>query len=101
MHLRMHNRIRVELPASFSGASYHARGTVVSLSLVGCRARTEHVFEQNECISVLIEVPGDEHPLYITRAQVRWSDGHECGMEIISIKMEDRQRLSEWIESMG
>src|SRR5262245_48085990 len=97
MHLRMHSRIPVELPASFSGASYHALGTLVSLSLFGCRGRTEHVFEQNETVGVLIEVPGHEYPLYIIEAQIRWSDGHEFGMEIISIKMEDRQLLSELI----
>ena len=100
MHLRMHSRIPVELPASFSGASYHVLGTVVSLSLFGCRGRTEHVFEENETVGVLIEVPGHTYPLYITRAQVRWSDGQEFGMEIISIKMEDRHRLSELIEAI-
>jgi hypothetical protein len=101
MHLRMHNRICVELPASFSGPSYHALGTVVSLSLFGCRARTKHIFEQNETVGVLIEVPGHKYPLYITQAQIRWSDGYEFGMEIISIKMEDRHRLSELMKRSG
>ena len=49
---------------------------------------------------MLIDVPKYEHPIYVARAEVRWSDGRECGMEFIHVELEDRQRLCETIRAI-
>lgn len=100
MEKRKYDRVRVKYPASFSGASYRAQGTVVSLSMVGCRARTTFFVREEECLGILIEVPGYAHPLYIAQAVVRWFNEQEFGMEIVHMELEDRQRLGEVIRAI-
>lgn len=99
MEQRRHGRVRVELPASFSGTSYRAEGTILNLSIVGCRARTAAIIKKDDCLGVLIDIPTYDRPLYVSRAEVRWSDGQDFGMEFIQMEMEDQQRLGETIRA--
>jgi PilZ domain-containing protein len=100
MEQRKYDRVCVEYSASFSGESYRAKGTILNLSIVGCRARTAFVIKKGECLGVLIDVPRYDHPLYVARAEVRWSDGQEFGMEFIYMELEDRHRLCEVIRAI-
>ena len=100
MDERKYDRVRVEYSAAFSGPSFRAPGTILNLSIVGCRAHTPFVVRKDECLGVLIDVPKYEHPIYVARAEVRWSDGREFGMEFIHIELEDRQRLGETIRAI-
>ena len=49
------------------------------------------------CLGVLIDIPKYDRPLYVSLAEVRWSDGEDFGMEFIQMEMEDQQRLGETI----
>ena len=100
MEQRKYDRVCVEYAASFSGPTYRAQGTVLNLSMVGCRARSERTIMKDESVGMLIDVPRYEHPLYISRAEVRWSDGQDFGMEFIHIELEDRHRLAEIIRTI-
>ena len=100
MDQRKHDRVCVEYTAAFSGQSYRAPGTILNLSIVGCRARVPFVVKKDECLGVLIDVPKYERPIYVARAEIRWSDGREFGMEFIDIELEDRQRLGETIREI-
>jgi PilZ domain len=97
MEQRRYERVRVEYSASFSGSSYRAQGTVFNLSITGCRARSWFDVKEGESLGVLIHVPTYEQPLYVARAEVRWTDGQEFGMEFINMELEDRHRLCETI----
>ncbi len=96
----MDHRVRIRLSASLSGQSYRAPGTVVCLSLFGCRVRSKHVFHKNEFVGVLIHVRDCEHPVYISCAEVRWSEGPELGLQFINVELADRRRLSEVIRAV-
>jgi hypothetical protein len=100
MDQRKYDRVRVDYSAAFSGASYRAQGTILNLSMVGCRARTAFIVKKDECLGLLIDVPKYEHPLYVARAEVRWSDGQEFGVEFIHMELEDRQHLGEVIRTI-
>ena len=100
MEKRRYDRVRVEFSASFSGNSYRAPGTVVSLSLFGCRARAAFLVSPDEYLGLLIHIAGSEHPLYVARAEVRWLEGQEFGMEFTHMELEDRRRLSEVIQEI-
>ena len=100
MDQRKYERVRVGYSASFSGHSYRAPGMILNLSTGGCRAHTPFVVKKDECLGVLIDVPQYEHPIYVGRAEVRWSNGQEFGMEFMHIELEDRQRLSETIRAI-
>ena len=97
MEHRNYDRIGVEYSAAFSGSSYRANGTVLNLSMVGCRCRTGFAVQKGESLGLLIHVPGYEHPLYVALAEVRWSQGQEFGVEFIHMELEDRQRLAQVI----
>ena len=104
MDRRRYDRVRLDYSAAFSGKTYRAQGTILNLSLFGCRARAAFAVQNGDCLGVLIDVPNYEHPLYVAQAQVRWFEGGEFGMEFIFMEMEDRQRLGEiirGIESAG
>ena len=100
MDQRQYNRVRVEYTASFSGHSLRAPGTIVNLSIAGCRAHTPLVVKKDECLGVLIDVPKYEHPIYVATAEVRWSNGQEFGMEFTHIETEDRRRLADTIREI-
>ena len=97
---RRYNRVSVEYAASLSGKAYRANGTILSLSILGCRARSASPLQKGEHVGLLITVPGYDHPLYVSRADVQWSHGNEFGMEFIHMEWEGRQRLAEIIRAI-
>ena len=100
MEQRRHERVRVEYPAALSGSSYRAKGTIFNLSISGCRVRTPFMVKEDDCLGVLIDIPKYDRPLYVSLAEVRWSDGEDFGMEFIQMEMEDQQRLGETIRGI-
>jgi PilZ domain-containing protein len=100
MEQRRYDRVSVGYSASFSGRSYRAPGLVLNLCMFGCRARVAFLVGSDEHLSLLIHLPGSEHPLYVSRAEVRWLEGQEVGMEFIHMELEDRRRLAEVIRAI-
>ena len=100
MDQRQHSRVCVQYPGSFSGPPLRAPGTILDLSIAGCRAHVPFVIKKDECLGVLIDVPKYEHPIYVVSAQVRWSNGQEFGVEFTHIETEDRQRLAETLREI-
>ena len=98
MNSRKHTRYRVEYIGLFSGERTSAQGVILDLSSAGCRARSEDTFNIGELLGVLIDVPRYKHPLYVTFAVVRWSNGREFGMEFTQMEPGDQQRLRQLIE---
>lgn len=68
--------------------------------MFGCRARAAFLVDPDEYLGLLIHVPGFEQPLYVARAEVRWLEGQEIGMEFIHMELADRQRLGELIRTI-
>lgn len=58
------------------------------------------MIKKDDCLGVLIDIPKYDRPLYVSRAEVRWSGGQVFGMEFIQIEMEDQQRLGETIRAI-
>ncbi len=100
MDQRRHERVRVEYPAALSGSSYRAEGTILNLSIIGCRVRTSFMVKKDDCLGVLIDIPKYDSPLYVSRAEIRWSDGQDSGMEFIQMELQDQQRLGETIRAI-
>ena len=100
MDQRHYNRVRVDYAAAFSGDAYRAQGTILNLSMLGCRARSAYSIKQGESVGLLITVPGYDQPLYVSRADIQWADGNEFGMEFVHMEWEVRQHLAEIIRSI-
>ena len=101
MRLRRYGRIAVELSASISGGSSRAQGIIVDISLTGCRARSTLAVKKDDCVGVLIDVPGHDNPIYITRAAIKWANAQEFGMQFLEMELSDRQRLQETVQNAG
>ena len=101
MKLRRYGRIPVEYTALFSSALVRGQGLILDISMSGCRARSELTTQKDDWLGVLIHIPGDETPLYITQAAIRWANGPEFGMEFVDMELNDRQRLHQLIERNG
>jgi PilZ domain-containing protein len=97
MNLRKHERIPVDYTGSFVGESLRGRGVILDLSIAGCRVSSSSVVAMGDMFGVLIELPGHEQPLYITRTVVRWRTATEFGMEFILMDLHDRQRLDHMV----
>ena len=101
MNLRRYERIAVDLSGSFSAGCLRGQGIVLDLSLGGCRLSSASAVKKGDLLGVLIELPGFEHSLYITRTVVRWTNAKEFGMEFILMDLHDRQRLDEMVLKTG
>ncbi|HKY72327.1 MAG TPA: PilZ domain-containing protein [Nitrospira sp.] len=97
MNLRKHERIPVDYAGSFVGGYLRGKGVILDLSIAGCRVSSPSVVTTGDILGVLIELPGREHPLYITRTVVRWTTATEFGMEFILMDLHDRQRLDHMV----
>ena len=97
MEQRKYVRYQVEYGASFSGDKISAQGLILDLSSLGCKVRTKVPVEKGEFLGVLIDVPRYEVPLHIALAVVRWSQGHEFGLEFIRMNPDQQERLREVI----
>ena len=97
MNLRKHERLFVDYAGSFSGGSFRGTGFIRDLSVDGCRVSSASVVSVGDMLGVLIEIPGSEQPLYITRTVVRWTNAKEFGMEFILMDLHDRQRLDRMV----
>ena len=97
MNLRKHERLSVDYAGSFSGGRFRGTGFIRDLSVDGCRVSSASVVSVGDMLGVLIEIPGSEQPLYITRTVVRWTNAKEFGMEFILMDLHDRQRLDRMV----
>ena len=95
-----YDRIRVSYAAWFFGRSYRAPGMIVSLSLVGCRAAVGFLIDPDEWLELVIHALIEEQPLYVAKAEVRWLEGHEVGLEFVQMDWQDVQRLSDLIRTI-
>jgi hypothetical protein len=99
MKLRRYGRIAVELSALISGGSSRAQGVILDISLTGCRAQSKLAVQKDDFVGLLIDVPGYEHPIYITRAAIKWANEQEFGVEFVAMELPDRQRLQEVVQN--
>ena len=97
---RKHARYLVEYTGAFLGEGITASGIILNLSVAGCRARSERTFGSGELLQVLIDVPRYQTPLQVECAMVRWSNGHEFGMEFLGSPLDHQQRLRELIRAV-
>ena len=101
MNLRKHERISVDYASSFVGEYLRGKGVILDLSIGGCRVSSPSVVTTGDMFGVLIELPGHEQSLYITRTVVRWATAKEFGMEFILMDLHDRQRLDHMVQKTG
>jgi PilZ domain len=73
---------------------------VVDLSQAGCRIATLTQVPSGTNLVVQLMLPDDLPPITVKSCVVRWSRGHEFGVQFLETREEDRARLSRFIGKM-
>ena len=100
MNRRKHPRFPVELPCSFVGDTYTGEGTVLDLSMEGCRMRCNTLLLKGAYMDVFIKLLGQIPPLPIELAVIRWSEGPVFGLEFIRIAERHQVRLRHYVQDL-
>jgi hypothetical protein len=90
---RRHPRYAVEYAGSFLGNGINSQGMILNLSTAGCRGSCEGLIHQDALVRVQIAVSPLLAPIQVDRAIVRWSSGHEFGLEFVGLSFDEQQRL--------
>ena len=98
MERRQTLRVKVQFRSLFSAPNIvEGDGMVVDLSHGGCRIATLVQVPTGTNLVVQLMLPDDLLPITVKSSIVRWSRGHEFGMQFLELREEDRARLSRFI----
>ena len=101
---RVTPRFRVQFRTVFSGtvgSVLEGMGTVLELSLEGCRVEAPIAVQQSLLMELRIYVPDLEWPLMVDGAVVQWSRGQEFAVENRSIEPHTQARLYHYVKRLA
>ncbi|HKC93984.1 MAG TPA: PilZ domain-containing protein [Nitrospira sp.] len=101
MDLRRHQRFPVHFHSVLSGPKLsESVGTIVNLSEGGCCVETDSQVYTGIQVALRLHVSGEESPILIEQAAVRWTRGHELGVGFITVAPPHKERLSQLLERL-
>jgi hypothetical protein len=101
MDLRRHQRFPVHFHSVLSGPKLsEAVGTIVNLSEGGCCVETDSQVYTGIQLALRLHVPGEELPIRIEQAAVRWNRSHELGVGFITVTPPHKERLGQLLERL-
>jgi hypothetical protein len=99
MERRQHRRVPAQLKSLLLGNSHEVEGVTLDLSIGGARIESEIDVFPGKQIQVRLVVPGEEEPLLIDQALVRWVDENTFGIEFLKVNQKRRDDLEELIDA--
>ena len=101
MEQRKHLRFHVQFRSSFSSiAMVGGEGTVVDLSIRGCRIESPTDVQPGASLELRITAIEHEPPIQIQQALVRWSRGRQFGLEFVTMVPEEWARLQHTVKQI-
>lgn len=100
MNRRKSSRFHVELRCTFAGDQYTGEGTVLDLSMEGCRVRSNTPVLKGAYVELFINLLGQILPLPVELAVIRWSAGPVLGLEFIRIADGHQARLRHYVQDL-
>ncbi len=96
---RRSSRLLIHCPVVLIGDHTVAKGTVTNLSASGCGVETSTILRTGTQLACTVTMPGQNTPMVVNLAAVRWTLGGKLGLEFLRIKAEEEARLRQLIES--
>jgi hypothetical protein len=91
-------RLKVQFKSLFAAPRMvEGEGTVVDLSHAGCRIATLVQVPRGTNLEVRLMLPDDLPTLTVESCIVRWSRGHEFGVQFLELREEECARLSRFV----
>jgi hypothetical protein len=101
MEQRKNPRFPVRFRSSFTSLNtVDGEGTLVDLSLRGCRVDSKTEARPGTSLEVRIEISDEEPPLKVQEAVVRWSRNQLFGLEFITLAPEEWARLQHTVTQL-
>ncbi len=100
---RMTPRFRVRFRGSFTGEverTVEGEGTVIDLSVGGCRVETETMVPAGSYLELRVHVSDLDEPMRIEAALVIWLRDREFGVKFIRIPPEEQKRLFQVVQDL-
>lgn len=101
MEQRQSPRFPVRFRSSFKSLNIvGGDGSIVDLSLRGCRVDSATEVRSGTSLEVRILTSDEEPPLQIQEALVRWSRAHQFGLEFVTLAPEEWARLQHTVTQL-
>ncbi len=100
MEHRKHPRYQFQCEIWFPGKVESVAGTVSNLAVGGCKVVSEASVFIGMYLALEICPPGQEATLKVDQAAVRWARKGEFGLEFISMRPEEEERLHDVVGSL-
>ena len=101
MERRKHPRYRFLCEILFPGKEESVAGTVTDLSMGGCKVGSPTPVDTGTYIEMRIYImDAPEFPLKVDQAVVRWAKEQEFGVEFISMRPEEEERLRRFVSTL-
>lgn len=94
---RRMSRHAIFLPVEVDGKK-GVKGLTNDLSLEGCRINGNLVVRHGQHLPLRLHLPGQESPIVVERATVRWVGEKDFGVQFMSIPSSERERLGELVQ---
>lgn len=89
-------RFRVLFRSTFSaGSKLEGEGTVMDLSVGGCKVHSTTGVSLDSTLELRIYVPGLDWPLMVDSAGVRWAEASAFGLAFLRMRDTEQERLRE------
>ncbi len=75
-------------------------GTVIDLSVNGCRITGQGDVPPGSMLEVRFQLPDQSPPVDIGLATVRWAKGPEFGVEFLQVRKDVEERLRQFIATL-
>jgi hypothetical protein len=96
---RRFRRHTILLPVEIDGRK-GVKGLTDNLSLEGCRMNGNLALRRGQHLTLRLLLPGQESPIVVERAAVRWVVERDFGLQFMSIPFSERERLEgllQWV----
>ena len=94
---RRMNRHAIFLPVEVNGKK-GGKGLTNDLSIEGCRINGDLAVRHGQHLPLRLYLPGQESPIVVERAAVRWVGKKDFGLQFMSIPSRERERLGKVLQ---
>ena len=101
MDLRKLPPIRVHFRSFSAGGQLDGEGTVRDLSAEGCQIDSDTRVQSVTGLELWFFLPDHDRPIRVHLAELRWTRGRVFGLEFLSMRAEDRERLGRVLQDQA
>jgi len=96
--VRNHPRFPIQWPTLYGGHDFIGQGTVLDVSLMGCRMAGTMPPEPGLRLSLCLYPAHRNTEIYVEEARVKWITGEQFGIEFVKVRTKDLQWLIGYLD---